>query len=723
MMSSVWTLRRRLIVGVLVLIWLFIISLFLAAWVNTVPTEISYATNDSTVSLRTDKSLALAYLQCVEFSWQSDNATFYQTGSVARGKEASSGTRHACNSQDTLLVVPGDANDGANLYPAMTWINPAALIFVGICLSVLGLFFWEPEWLGSVPRSQKHLLFVPLLISLVLLFQILNPLSISLVTLPANLILLPVSGIGFALIYIFRKQPGQLFRVTCSLMLVAIILLGMFHIFTVPGMLNYDERYYASIAATGASGLGLYPYIQNYPPMPIMGGVGGLAWLYVLAYKILGPTIWSLRVVVLIFYLLGLPAIYILFRRWYGTATAWLALVLIPASYFYTLSLSARMDTITLTWIWWGLVLIDTARRKQDLRWYLLAGLFCGLGLEAHIHTSITTIACGILLLIDYRGEIKKARRFVWPRFVILYSCGALMGLGFFVIFNILPNPDAFLRTAGNAARLTVVPVDKSLSLPEQVFRSFLAVETFIQVSVQRVIYIFAYMPWVGIILGLVAFATLLLRRRSRADSTALILLMGVLLAGFFILNGPSLYYTLHLFPVAVICLPSFFTHGYLRRGPDTVSWSEMTLPLLVVLLVLIFPLYLAFPVVSPNTIYDDQIMAQQYQPEITYIYAHVSRECILMGPGFLYQNSFMRYPRYNTHTDEAGLARSYYGFQNYEPLWPLLNPDIVFGQFEGKMGDSALRYIKDKNYREIAPNIWQKTHEALTPGCKIQAP
>jgi hypothetical protein len=138
-------------------------------------------------------------------------------------------------------------------------------------------------------------------------------------------------------------------------------------------------------------------------------------------------------------------------------------------------------------------------------------------------------------------GEIRRAGRLVWPSAVAMYSIGALTGLGIFVVLNILPNPDAFLRTAGNAARLTTITVDKELSAPERVLRSFLAFESFAQITVQRVFYIFRYVPLYDIVLGLVAFVSLFTRRRSPADRTALILLVGTLIAGFFILNGASL--------------------------------------------------------------------------------------------------------------------------------------------------------------------------------------
>lgn len=722
--ASRWIPRRRLIAALVGLIWLCIAGVFVVALTNSQPTEVSYGTDEASVTLRTDKSMTLAFLQCVQFSWEAENIELLQTAEFGyiSAVQPSTGERQACNSEDARVVAAFTPDELKYIYPQTTWINPAALLFIGIAALVAGTLFWRPAWMEAMSPAQTHLLFVPILLMGVLLTQVVDPLGITLTMIPAQLSVLLFGLLAFVIIYLFRQQSGTLFVAACSVMIIAAILLAAYHLFTVPGMLNHDERYYASIAATGAAGLGLYPYTQNYPPMPIMGGIGQMAWLYVAAYNLFGPTIWGLRLVVLSVYLLGLPAIFLLFRRWYGTATAWLAVALIPTTYFYVLSHSARMDAITLTWIWWGLFLVDTARRKQQWRWHLAAGLFMGLGLQAHIDTSITTIACGILYLVDYVGLYRRAKRFVWPQAVIAYSIGALLGLGLFVIFNVLPNPDAFLRTAGSAARLTVVTVDKTLSLPERVLNSFLAFESFLEIMGKRVVNLFLYVPLVSLMMGLIAFVTLFTRRRSPADRTALILFAGAIFASFFILNGPSLYYTLHIFPIAILCLPSFFTHGYLRRGSFLVSWQEVTPSLLLVLLPLIFPLYIVFSMVAPSAMEYDVSNAEIYAEEIAYIHANVSHECVLLGPGDLYQIEFMAYPRYNTSSDEGGLALKYYGFETADELWPLLKPDIVFGQAREGFSESLQAYLQEKDYAEIVPNIWQKTHAPLTEGCVISA-
>ncbi len=718
----VWTPRRRLIAVFLALAWLIIGGLFLAALLDTQSTAATYGDDTAFVTLTADKSLALAFLQCVHFTWDAENVTLYKTSdpSFLPEIQPASGERVACSSEDARVVGEFNKGELKNVYPQTTWINPAALLYIGIAAIVGAIILWRPQWLGTYRPTSGHLIFVPFVISVALMTQVINPLQLSLTLVPVFIALIPISVLGFVLAYVLRGVSGRLFMAACALMVAATIGLSAYHLFTVPGMLNHDERFYASTAATGASGFGLYPYIQDYPPMPIMGGVGHIAWLYAGAYKLFGPTIWGPRLVTWLFYLLALPAIFMLFRRWYGTATAWLAIALIPATYFYTFSHSARLDCMTLAMLWWGLLIVDTARRKQDWRWHLAAGLFMGLGLQAHIHTSITTIACGILYLVDYVGEARQARRLILPRAVIAYSIGALMGLGIFVVANVLPNPDAFLRTAGNAARLSVVTVEKNLSLPERVLRSFLALESFIQITIQRIVYLFQYIPFVGLALGITSFITLVIRRRSPADRTALILFAGVLFAGFFILNGPSLYYTLHLYPVAVICLPAFFTHGHLRRGPVLISWQDVTPILTLVLLGLVFPIYLAFPIISPTSvIYDDEEIPH-YRTEIDYVKANVSHECIVLGPGALYQNTFMAYPRYNTYSSEAGLGMSYYGFTKPEQLWPLLNPDIIFGPLDTIFAETLRAYIAENHYQEVQPYVWLKTHEPLTPGCAI---
>ena len=62
-------------------------------------------------------------------------------------------------------------------------------------------------------------------------------------------------------------------------------------------LLDWDETYHASTTSTAAHGLGLYPYVLGYPQIPNMGGVGFVIYLYVLAYKLIGPHLISLRLV------------------------------------------------------------------------------------------------------------------------------------------------------------------------------------------------------------------------------------------------------------------------------------------------------------------------------------------------------------------------------------------------------------------------------------------
>ena len=64
-----------------------------------------------------------------------------------------------------------------------------------------------------------------------------------------------------------------------------------------PDVLDWDETYYASTTATAARGLGLYPFVQGYPQIPSMGGVGYGVYFYVLAYQTLGPYLLPLRFV------------------------------------------------------------------------------------------------------------------------------------------------------------------------------------------------------------------------------------------------------------------------------------------------------------------------------------------------------------------------------------------------------------------------------------------
>src|SRR5687768_12633737 len=166
--SPVWTLHRRIIAGIVGVIWLCIAGVFLMGMTNTQPTEISYETNEATVTLRSDKSVAIAFLQCIRFSWEAENIDLLPTAEFGYLPVPlpQIGEKQACSSEEGRAAAAFEADPASPgelkyIYPRTTWINPAALLFIGMASLVIGLLFWHPAWMGPLTPAHTHLIFVP----------------------------------------------------------------------------------------------------------------------------------------------------------------------------------------------------------------------------------------------------------------------------------------------------------------------------------------------------------------------------------------------------------------------------------------------------------------------------------------------------------------------------------------------------------------------------------
>ena len=588
-------------------------------------------------------------------------------------------------------------------------LNPAVFINCIISVFVFILILRPPKWLGHPwPNATliAGLIAVGSIVSLYTIrfqtdFQGLWRLS------------LVLSLACAALTYVYRGHPSTAFKIVCVSFMIIFWSLISYKMLRTATLLDTDERHYLSIAAVATGGHGLYPALQNYPSIPAMGGIGYLAWIYVAAYQILGPYLSSLRLVALMFSFLSLPPIFLLFRRWYGSVTAWLAVTLLPTTLLYITVFSIRMDIFTITCLWWALLLVDVAREKNTTRWHLAAGLFLGLCLQAHIHTSVTTIAVGILYLIDYGRQVRRTRQWAFPGPVAAYSIGALMGLGVFVIVNVLPNPDAFFRTAGNAARFAVVAANPDAPLIERLVRSFTAIDVFADSFLRRWVIVFQNIYPVELIIWIAAFLRIFRRRTDKVALTTIILSISALVVGFFILNHYVLIYTTHMGPLLLLCVPPFFTYGFSRR--TTFEWADVTPSLVLVLSVCVLPIYMISVRISDYTVSSVPPVPEE-AITIDFVKAHVSTNCKVMGSDNIFIYDLPMYTWY--HTGDNAIGRRYYNFDSDAELWVAVSPDIVIENNE--ILESLRQWIILMNYEEIGPAVWRKTHEPLSADCTI---
>jgi hypothetical protein len=326
----------------------------------------------------------------------------------------------------------------------------------------------------------------------------------------------------------------------------------------------------------------------------------------------------------------------------------------------------------------------------------------------------VTTIAVGILYLFDYGRQRWQSGRWTFPTAVLTYSVGALLGLGIFVVATIMPNPESFFRTAGDATRFAYISIDPHAPLLNRLITSFTSIGWFADSFVQRWVLVFQFIYPVELIFWVAAFVGLYRRRAHRPAWTTMVLVIAALVAGFFILNHYVIVYTTHIGPILLLCVPPFFTYGFSYRR--TFEWEQVTPALVLVLSVCVLPIYMTATRVR------DSIPAQLPPPPagdaqaIDYVKAHVSHNCKVMGTDEIFYYYLPMYTWY--HTGDNSLGRRYYNFDTDEQLWQAVDPDIVLAT-DGVL-NSLKTWIVDAKYEEIGPSVWQKTQSPLSADCQV---
>ena len=166
----------------------------------------------------------------------------------------------------------------------------------------------------------------------------------------------------------------------------------------------------------------------------------------------------------------GLSAIaglFVLARKWYGSATGFAALALTPSLLIFQLSNTIRFDVFAIAFVAWALVFYSYAvQRHASIVLHVAVGFVLALGLQVHLHTAAAAFAVGCAYLVSdiraVRHRTPSRRPALMPvlGFVAGYAIGAML----FVVLNVLPNPHAYFRTAA-LARLSAADSAKELNL------------------------------------------------------------------------------------------------------------------------------------------------------------------------------------------------------------------------------------------------------------------
>ena len=442
--------------------------------------------------------------------------------------------------------------------------------------------------------------------------------------------------------------------------------------FASDAVLDWDETYYASTTATAAHGLGFYPYVLGYPSIPHMGGVGYVVELYVLAYRLLGPSLFGLRLVSFLVSLAAVAGLTVLTRRLHGSAAGLAALALTPSLLIFQLSNSIRLDAFAIAFVSWALVLHShAAERPESFRWHALVGLVFALGLEVHLHTAAAAFAVGFALLTQAVGALRhrvvSVRVLTKPiaGFVAGYALGALL----FVAANVLPSPHSFFRTAA-LARLSAAESSPQLNLTapmdsRRLAETFLSPRVIIRKELVRYRSIWSEMSWWEALLWLCALPAYLLFRTSPPFFGGRALLVGAVLGGGVVFNSSSPLYSSAILPFFVPALATLVTHGFgNKRQINWVDVSGGTVAFLLLLSSAIVPAVLSR---------SGAAIARWRQPEtvvttpafVSLVKSTASPECVLAGPTDLYAQHFMVYPRFvGTRPVEVLIGSTYYDLQ-----------------------------------------------------------
>jgi hypothetical protein len=513
-------------------------------------------------------------------------------------------------------------------------------------------------------------------------------------------------AVEFALLDLTISAPPPVSRITRLLLFVVPVVLALglrvARAFSTTGLLDWDETYYMSMAVTAAGGRGLYPYIYGYPPMLAMGGYGYGVYVYALAVKLFGSTVLALRGAAFVASVLGLAGMWALVKSWYGSGTAWMTAALTSSLTLFVMSNSVRLDVWTFAYVAWALVVMAHALRRWDHpRGHVLAGLMFGLGLQVHIDTIVTAMACGALYLVLYLRDARAAGKLVLLRHpMCLFLSGIAAGGLLYVCLNILPDPASYYRTTA------LVRVDATSWYSHgtsSLTGSFLNPRILLAKESGRYRQLAALTPVVE--LGLVAAAMLAMAwRRNASDRLLLVLVPAVLLAAAVVLNTSSPMYFIHVLPILIVPLAAVFTHGL--SGRSLVPFGEVSPRSLVPFLGV---LCAVTAVTGGQTI--KQLKAAPAPSlvspaEVRQVRSLVDPRCRLAGDAGLYVQFFADYPYYVSLRDtEMRYGMLYYGIADEAAYWQVKQPDAVFDQ--GRLRPGLLAYVTTNHLTEAAPGLW----------------
>jgi hypothetical protein len=447
-----------------------------------------------------------------------------------------------------------------------------------------------------------------------------------------------------------------------------------------------------------------------------MGGVGYVMAIYVLAYRLIGPHLWTLRLVSLAASVLAVAGLATLTRRWYGSAAAFATLAVTPALSVFQLTNSIRLDIVVVAFVAWTLVLYTAVHQRPAPRGHFLIGLILAIGLEVHLHTAAAAFAVGFAYLVDAVRNMRSrsAAGGLFRRPIVGFVSGYAIGAMLFLAANVLPNPTGFVRTAA-LARLSAADSGPQLDLTarmngSRLTQTFLSPTLIATKEISRYGQLLRALPWWERALWACALLMFILRPGTPAGIDGRVLLLGALLGGGIVFNGPSAVYFSAILAFFVPAAGLFLVRGLGAGGRH--DWRRAGFASVVAIA-------LVAGLTVPRTLGRTAASARQTispPPAVATAVTHLaSSSCVLAGPTDLYAQFFMAYPRFvGTRRVETMIGSTYYDLQDALPrYWLAKNPDFVFGDVD----DGLSTFLRDAKYVRVADAVWQKP-DGLSAGC-----
>ncbi len=217
------------------------------------------------------------------------------------------------------------------------------------------------------------------------------------------------------------------------IVLAGLFLLALALVEFYPAMYRTDEAFIFSmarhLAESGHNGPTIYRHVipQDY-------GAGGL-WTWGMAawLRVVGSSLFSGRLYILLVGLVGLAVTVAAARRGYGAAAGWLTALV--GLFAVTALHYIRNDMPGMVFLGLALFFFVLGQQRRDWRLHLLVGLSAGLCIDAAPIAYCFGLGFGLFYLARYIAAIRTQRRWFWPPFWALAAGGAL-ALGIYLLFR-----------------------------------------------------------------------------------------------------------------------------------------------------------------------------------------------------------------------------------------------------------------------------------------------